>query len=71
MIDLKIAPFITHRIKVIPLCRPVQGDYLVWLRTRDSCYSVKTGYQLLGEVENSGVASRSNRNELKNFWKGI
>ena len=71
MIDQKIAPFMAHRIKAIPLCRTAQGDYLVCPRTRDDSYSVKMGFQLLGEVENTGVASGSNSTNLKNFWKGV
>lgn len=39
--------------------------------SRDENYSVKTGYQLLGELENREVASGSSNAELRNFWKEI
>ena len=71
LIDFKIAPFMAQQIKAIPLCRTVMRDCLVWPRTRDGNYSVKTGYQLLGELENKGEALGSNSNNLRSFWKGI
>ena len=71
LIDLKIAPFMAQKIKAIPLCRSVMRDCIVWPRTRDGNYSVKTGYQLLGELENREEASGSNSNNLRSFWKGI
>ena len=51
-IDLKIAPFMAQKIKAIPLCKSMLRDCIVWPRTRDGEYSVKTGYQLLMESEN-------------------
>ena len=71
LIDLKFAPFMAQKIKAIPLCRMVMGDCLVWPRTKDGNYSVKTGYQLLGELENREVASGSSNKDLRSFWKGI
>ncbi|KAL4609732.1 hypothetical protein ACB092_08G002500 [Castanea dentata] len=55
----------------IRLCRSMMRDCIVWLRTRDRNYSVKTGYQLLGELENKEIALVSNNNNLRSFWKGI
>ena len=52
LIDLKIAPFMAQKIKAIPLCKSMLRDCIVWPRTRDGEYSVKTGYQLLMESEN-------------------
>ena len=60
-----------QRIKAIPLCRTPQEDCTVWPQSRDGNYSVKTGYQLLGELENRGAASGSNSADSRNFWKGI
>ena len=60
-----------QKIKAIPLSTAMMGDCLVWLRTRDGNYLVKTGYQLLGEFENREVASGSSNNDLRSFWKGI
>nr|POE67681.1 hypothetical protein CFP56_13829 [Quercus suber] len=67
MIDQKIAPSMAQRIKVIPLCRMIQEDYLVWPQSPDGNYSVKTGYQLLGQLENKEAASGSNNADLRNF----
>ena len=71
MIDQKIAPYMAQRIKAIPLCRMIQEEWLVWPRSRDGNYSAKTGYQLLGELENREAASGSSNANLRNFWKGI
>nr|XP_023900636.1 uncharacterized protein LOC112012488 [Quercus suber] len=71
MIDQKIASYLAQRIKAIPLCRTPQEDCTVWPRSRDRNYSVKTRYQLLGELENREAVSRSNSADLRNFWKGI
>nr|POE82132.1 hypothetical protein CFP56_60374 [Quercus suber] len=46
----------------------MQGGWLVWPQNRDGNYSVKTGYQLLGELENREVASGSSSKDLRNFW---
>ena len=46
-------------------------DCIVWPRTRDGDYSVKTSYQLVVESENRGEASGSNSDNLRSFWKGI
>lgn len=71
LIDHKIAPFMAQKIKAIPLCRMRMEDCLVWPRTKDRNYSVKTGYQLLGELQNREVASGSSNEDLRSFWKGI
>ena len=71
LIDLKIAPFMAQKIKSIPLCRSVMRYCIVWPRIRDGNYSIKTGYQLLGELENREEALGSNSNNLRSFWKGI
>ena len=70
-VDLKIAPFMAQTVKAILLCRLWMEDCIVWPRTRDGNYSVKTDYQLLVESENRGVASGSNNDNLRSFWKGI
>ena len=70
-IDLLVAPFMAQKIKAIPLCNSLWSDCIVWPRTRDGEYSVKTGYQLLVESENRGEASGSSSENLRSFWKGI
>ena len=71
LIDLKIAPFMAQKVKAILLCRSRMRDCIVWPRTRDDNYSVKTGYQLLVESENRRDASGSNSDNLRSFWKEI
>nr|POF03417.1 putative ribonuclease h protein [Quercus suber] len=71
MIDQKVASYLTQRIKAIPLCRTPQEDCLVWPRSRDGNYSVKTEYQLLCELQNRETALVSNGDNSRNFWRGI
>ena len=47
LIDQLISPWLAQRIKVIPLCQILQEDCLVWQRSKDGNYSVKTGYRFL------------------------
>ena len=50
-IDHLFLPFEAAKIKSIPLCTTNQADCIVWPRFRDSVYSVKSGYQLLYELD--------------------
>ena len=52
-------------------CVTHQADYLIWPRSRDGNYSVKTGYDLLWErelLENASVSDSANK---KLFWKRL
>ena len=71
LIDQNIAPYLAQRIKAIPFCKMPQTDCIVWPRSRDGNYSVKTGYQLLGELENRVEASGSDNSGVRNFWKWL
>ena len=51
LIDQLISPWLAQRIKAIPLCQTLQEDCIVWPRSKDGNYSVKTGYQVLEEIE--------------------
>ncbi|XP_075664873.1 uncharacterized protein LOC142634467 [Castanea sativa] len=66
-----LAPFLVHKILSIPICKTAQEDMLVWPRSRCGSYTVKTGYQLLYELENSEDASSSNSALTKAFWNRI
>ena len=70
LIDQNIAPYLAQRIKAIPLCKTPQADCIVWPRSRDGNYSVKTGYQLLGELENRVEASGSDNASVRTFGNG-
>ena len=61
MFDQLISPFMVQRIKAIPLCKTSQEDCVVWPRSSDGNYTVKSGYQLLGEMETREAASGSNQ----------
>ena len=63
-----IAPFLAHKILSISIYRTVQDDILVWPRSKCGSYMVRTGYQLLCELENSEGASSSNPAMEKAFW---
>ena len=71
LIDHSIAPFIAQNIKAIPLWRTMQEDCLVWPQNRDGNYSVKAGYQLLGDLETREATSGSSRADQRSFWNGI
>ena len=43
----------------------------MWPACKNGEYSFKTSYQLLYEVENTSVASSSNRSNQEQFWKSI
>uniref|UniRef100_A0A7N2L8B5 Reverse transcriptase zinc-binding domain-containing protein n=1 Tax=Quercus lobata TaxID=97700 RepID=A0A7N2L8B5_QUELO len=68
LIDQYFSPFEAQKIKSIPVCITPQEDILIWPKTRDGKYSVKTGYQLLREMENSELASSLDSGENKKFW---
>ena len=53
------------------LCWAVQKDCLIWPACNSGEYSVKTGYKLLCEEENSSVALSSDRLKQDLFWKRI
>lgn len=71
MIDHLFLPFEAKKIKAIPLCVTDQADCLIWPRSRDGAYSVKTGYPLLCEREVMDEASILDTAEKKLFWKRI
>ena len=67
LIDQLISPFLVQRIKAIPLCKTSQEDCIVWLRSSDGNYTVKTGYPFLGEMENIEAASVSDQSTQRSF----
>ena len=71
LIDQLISPFLVQRINAIPLCKTSQEDCIVWPQSSDGNYTVKTGYQLLDEMENREVASGSDQSAQRSFWNGI
>ena len=64
-------PLEAQKIMSIPICITPREDILIWPKTRDGKYPVKTGYQLLREMENRELASASDTVENKKFWTGL
>ena len=71
MLQQHFLSFEVSCIKAIPLCWTDQEDCLIWLACKDGDYSMKIGYQLLCEAENSSAASSSDSSKLTLFWKHI
>ena len=71
LIDNYFLPFAAQKIKSIPICFTPHEDILIWPKSRDGKYSVKTRYQLLRDMENNELASVSNNEESKKFWAGL
>nr|POE54272.1 putative ribonuclease h protein [Quercus suber] len=60
-----------QKIRSIPICFTPQEDILIWPKSKDGMYSVKSGYQLLCAMEKSEVASVLDNGEVKNFWSAL
>ena len=71
MLQQHFLSFEADQIKTVSLCWTVQKDCLRWPACNSGEYSVKTGYKLLCEEENSSVASSSDRLKHDLFWKCI
>ena len=71
MLQQHFLSFKADRIKTIPLCWTIQNDCLIWLAGGSGEYSVKMGYKLLCEDEDSRAALSSDRSEQDLFWKRI
>ena len=55
----------------IPLCMSRQEDCIIWPRCSSGIYLVKTGYQMLCEMENNEGALASLVETSRNFWGSI
>ena len=71
MLQQHFFSFKADRIKSIPLCWKIQDDCLIWLTGGSGEYSVKSGYKILCEDEDSGAILSSDRSEQDLFWKRI
>lgn len=70
-IDHLFLPFEAAKIKSIPICITNQVDYIIWPRCRDGLYSVKTGYQLLCELDTQNRALGSDMTSGRVFWRRL
>nr|POF23231.1 hypothetical protein CFP56_78738 [Quercus suber] len=71
ILDTYFLPFEAQKIRSIPICFTPQEDILIWPKSKDGMYSVKSGYQLLCAMERSEVASVSDNGEVKKFWLAL
>ncbi|KAK7835510.1 cyclic nucleotide-gated ion channel 1 [Quercus suber] len=58
-------------VKAIPLSVFYRDDLLFWSYTHDGSYSVKSGYRLLMEKEDTVLSGTSNGGAYSNVWKAI
>ena len=71
LLDSCFLPFEAQKIRSIPICFTPQEDILIWPKTKDGKYSVKSGYQLLRAMEMSEAASVSDNGGAKKFWTAL
>jgi len=68
-IDHLFLPFEAAKIKSIPICITNQADCIIWPRCKDGVYSMKTGYQLLCELDTQNRASGLDITSKRFFWR--
>ena len=71
LIENDFLPFEAQKILAIPSYMTRQQDITIWPRCKTGSYSVKTGYQLLNELDDRERASSSDNVEVKTFWSRI
>ena len=71
MLQQHFLSFKADCIKSIPLCWTIQDDCLIWPTGGSGEYSVKSGYKILCEDEDSGAILSLDRSEQDLFWKRI
>ncbi|KAL0014227.1 hypothetical protein SO802_001296 [Lithocarpus litseifolius] len=71
LIDSNFLPFEAQRIKAIPISSVAPEDILIWPKSSDGEYSVKTGYKVLCEESLGDMASASGTNNGESLWSRI
>ena len=66
-----VAPFLIQKILSILICKTTQDGMIIWPCSKDGSYTVRIGYQLFYELENSEEATSSNPASMKAFWNRI
>ena len=69
LIDQLMSPWLAQCIKAIPLCQTLQEDCIVWPRSKDENFLMKTGYQVLEEIERREATSGLHQATQRSFWK--
>ena len=70
-IDKCFLPFEATKIKSLPVCMTPQEDILIWPKSKEGVYTVKSRYQLLCEMEDKELASTSTTGGTKKFWADL
>jgi hypothetical protein len=71
LIDNIFMQFESDLIKQLPLLQNPSEDKLMWPYTKDGCYSVRTGYNLLKQWQDSSKCNSANPNTYNKIWKSI
>lgn len=71
LIDQNFFPWEAESIKRIPVSLHTEEDLLIWPRTPDGIYSVKSAYQLLASKSQQAQAGPLDVDAGKRFWNGI
>ena len=66
-----VAPFLIQKILSILICKTTQDGMIIWPCSKDGSYTVRIGYHLFYELENSEKATSSNPASMKAFWNRI
>ena len=64
-------PLDAQSIKSLPLCITPQTDTFVWLAKRNGFYSVKSGYKILCEDQQTGDLDLNIAKAQRRLWKGV
>ena len=71
LMDSIFLPLKAQLIKSIPVCHFAQEDFLYWPYSQTGMYQVRSGYNLLCDLNSSDVASSSNTVGQKKFWNSL
>ena len=72
LLDQVFLPFKADAIKSIPLSSQLPTDKLIWAKSSNSLFNIKSAYKVALElIAVSSSRSSSNDSHLRRFWKRI
>ena len=72
LLDQVFLPFKADAIKSIPLSSQLPADKLIWAKSSNSLFNIKSAYKVALElIAVSSSRSSSNDSHLRRFWKRI